>query len=166
MPFWNSPRLIRLVLPSPLPSLLWEDKLLVLWFLFFHFCTITIFLLPSSQSAPPLPTGHRHRNPGPALLPKQVPPYLQGFVAQTGRSQRVPVNPGGQLQNQDPLSSCWVHTAPFRHGWVVHTADWHSTTSLPDTASWYRWTSSPYNYNMKNIQKVNSIDLSYCSFYI
>ena len=119
------------------------------------------FWLPSSQSAPPLPTGHRHRNPGPALLPKHVPPYLQGFVAQTGRSQRVPVNPGGQLQNQDPLSSCWVHTAPFRHGWVVQTADWHSTTSLPDTASWYRWTSSPYNYNIKMIQKHKSTTLYY-----
>ena len=96
------------------------------------------FVLPSSQREPPLPTGHRHKNPGPALLPKQVPPNLHGFVAQTGRSHKVPVNPGGQLQNHEPLSSCWVHTAPFLHGSVVHTAAWHSTTSLPDTASLYK----------------------------
>ena len=39
------------------------------------------------------------------LLPKQVPPYLQGFVAQTGRSHKDPVNPGGQLQNQEPVAT-------------------------------------------------------------
>ena len=60
--------------------------------------------LPDSQRAPPRPTGHKHKNPGPVLLPKQVPPYLQGFVAQTGRSHKDPVNPGGQLQNQEPAN--------------------------------------------------------------
>ena len=88
--------------------------------------------------APPRPTGQRHKNPGPVWLPRQVPPYRQGFVVQTGLSQSEPVNPGGQLQNQEPLSSCWVQTAPFLQGLMAQTVVLHSTISLPDTASLYR----------------------------
>ena len=94
--------------------------------------------LPSWHKAPPRPTGQRHKNPGPVLLPKQVPPYLQGLVAQTGLSHNDPVNPGGQLQNQDPLSSCCVQTAPFLQGRMAQTVVLHSTMSLPEMASLYR----------------------------
>ena len=90
------------------------------------------------QSAPPLPTGQRQRNPGPVLLPRQVPPYLQGLVAHTGRSQSEPVKPGGQLQNQEPLSSCWVQTAPFLQGRIAQTVVLHSTMSRPEMASLYK----------------------------
>ncbi len=47
------------------------------------------------------------------MLLRHVPPELHGLVAHTGLSHRVPVNPGGQLQNQDPLSSCCVQMASF-----------------------------------------------------
>ena len=119
---------------------------------------------PSWHSAPPLPTGHKHKNPGPVLLPKQVPPYRHGFVAQTGRSQRDPVYPGGQLQNHEPLSSCWVQTAPLRHGRIAHTADVHSTISRPDNASLYRWTSTSFICNFRNFF-VNICKIYYIKFH-